>query len=94
MYSKKQLLNGHNFNPASVNEQLSIFILSYDSFRTNKKEGRKAYQENGYLASFCKIKIRYVYFLEDTDEDSADTSDTKTKSSLSLLMRAIMLQQA
>ena len=68
VYSKKQLLNGHNFNPASVNEQLSIFILSYDSFRTNKKEGRKAYQENGYLASFAKLKSDASILLEDTDE--------------------------
>lgn len=48
VYTKEQLLNGQNFNPSKVQEQLSIFVLSYDSFRTSKKEGRKAYQENGY----------------------------------------------
>ena len=44
VYTKEQLLNGQKFNPVSVDEQLSVFVLSYDSFRTNKKEGRKAYQ--------------------------------------------------
>ena len=68
VYSKKQLLSGHNFSPASVNEQLSIFVLSYDSFRTNKKEGRKAYQENGSLASFARYKSESSTLLEDTDE--------------------------
>ena len=55
VYTKEQLLNGQNFNPTSVNEQLSIFVLSYDSFRSSRKDGRKAYQENGYLASFAKV---------------------------------------
>lgn len=68
VYTKEQLLNGQNFNPSTVQEQLSIFVLSYDSFRTNKKEGRKAYQENGYLASFTKYKSDSDLLLENTDE--------------------------
>ena len=34
--------------------QLSIFVLSYDSFRTGKKEGRKAFQENSSLMPFVE----------------------------------------
>lgn len=68
VYSKQQLLSGQNFNPVSVNENLSIFVLSYDSFRTSNKDGRKAYQENGNLASFVKYKNDSKLLLEDTDE--------------------------
>lgn len=68
VYSKQQLLNGQNFNPVSVNENLSIFVLSYDSFRTSKKEGRKAYQENGNLTLFSKFKQNPEVLLEGTDE--------------------------
>ena len=68
IYTKEQLLNGQNFNPTTVQEQLSIFVLSYDSFRTSKKDGRKAYQENGYLAAFSKYKSDKELLLEDTDE--------------------------
>ncbi|MBS3986918.1 MAG: DEAD/DEAH box helicase family protein [Erysipelothrix sp.] len=68
VYSKSQLLNGQNFNPTSVTEQLSLFVLSYDSFRTSKKEGRKAYQENGNLAAFAKTINHTESLLEDTDE--------------------------
>lgn len=68
VYSKTQLLNGQNFNPTAVTEQLSIFVLSYDSFRTSKKEGRKAYQENGNLAMFPKLMQDKSVLLEDTDE--------------------------
>lgn len=68
VYSKSQLLNGQNFNPTAVAEQLSIFVLSYDSFRTSKKDGRKAYQENGNLASFAKAMNNPDVLLDDTDE--------------------------
>ncbi len=68
VYTKEQLLNGQKFNPASVDEQLSILVLSYDSFRTNKKEGRKAYQENGYLVSFKDYKTEQSLLLAGTDE--------------------------
>lgn len=68
VYSKEQLLNGQNFNPTAVTEQLSVFVLSYDSFRTSKKDGRKAYQENGNLAPFARYRTDTTALLEDTDE--------------------------
>lgn len=68
VYSKSQLLNGQNFNPTSVTEQLSVFVLSYDSFRTSKKDGRKAFQENGNLATFPKYMKDKEVLLPDTDE--------------------------
>lgn len=68
IYSKQQLLNGQNFNPTSVSDNLSVFVLSYDSFRTSKKGGRKAYQENGSLLPFVRFKQDSGSLLEDTDE--------------------------
>lgn len=68
VYTKEQLLTGQNFNPLSVNENLSIFILTYDSFRTNKKDGRKAFQQNGNLGSFKNYKGNPDILLGDVDE--------------------------
>lgn len=68
VYMKEELLYGQNFNPSKVDENLSIFVLSYDSFRTNKKEGRKAYQQNGYLEAFRDYKTNYDLLLDNTDE--------------------------
>lgn len=68
IYSKQQLLNGQNFNPTSVSDNLSVFVLSYDSFRKSKKDGRKAYQENGSLLPFVRFKQDSGSLLEDTDE--------------------------
>lgn len=53
VYSKEELLAGQNFSPATVADQLSVMVLSYDSFRTSRKEGRRAYRANGSLASFA-----------------------------------------
>ncbi|MBP5719216.1 MAG: DEAD/DEAH box helicase family protein, partial [Abditibacteriota bacterium] len=52
VYTKDQLLSGQNFNPTSVTEQLSICVLSYDSFR-GRKESLKAKRENSALAAFA-----------------------------------------
>lgn len=52
VYSKPQLLAGQTFSPATVAEQLSLMVLSYDSFRATTGEGLKAYQANGALLDF------------------------------------------
>ena len=67
VYGKQQLLNGQDFSPTTVRERLSIFVLSYDSFRISKKDGRKAYQENGNLAPFARY-AKPEHKLEDADD--------------------------
>ena len=67
VYGKQQLLNGQDFSPTTVRERLSIFVLSYDSFRISKKEGRKAYQENGNLAPFARY-AKPEHRLDDADD--------------------------
>ena len=37
IFNKTQLLNGQNFNVSSVNEQLSICVMSFDTFRSRSK---------------------------------------------------------
>ena len=69
VYSKQQVLDGQQFNPTTVNEQLSIVVMSFDSFRIKNKEGRKVYQENGNLQSFSK-------FIPTPDTRIKDVDDT------------------
>ncbi len=52
VYTKDELLAGANFSADMVEAQVSVFVLSYDSFRTSNKEGRRAYRENGQLMTF------------------------------------------
>lgn len=55
VFDKQQALTGHGFTLTTVRENLCILVMSFDSFRTNNKEGRKVYQENGYLQSFASL---------------------------------------
>ena len=68
VYTKQELLNGQNFNPTAVTEQLYIMVLSYDSFRGRGKEGLKAYQENSNLAAFAKVLGKPDSPIEKADE--------------------------
>jgi len=69
VFSKEEALRGQNFNISSVDEQLNIFVMSFDSFRTSIKEGRKVYQENSSLVEFTKN-----YELEKPLVKGADTT--------------------
>lgn len=70
VYLKEHLLQGANFNPSSVNEQLNIFVLNFSSLRIDKakKDDRKIFQENGSLESFRSTIIDEDVILEGTDE--------------------------
>lgn len=68
VYNKQDVLQGANFSPDALREQLSIIVLSFDSLRTQNKEGRKVYQENGYLAPFAAETKDKDFILPDTDE--------------------------
>ncbi|TMM58443.1 restriction endonuclease [Maribacter algarum] len=70
VYEKEQLLQGANFNPTSVTEQLNIFVFNFSSLRINsrKKDDRKVFQENGALESFRNTIVEKELVLPDTDE--------------------------
>ena len=70
IYNAEQAKNGQNLTPSTVREQLSVFVMSYDSLRIRKKEGRKAYQENGALAQFVPFFTQTDMLLPDVDESA------------------------
>lgn len=70
VYEKKDLLFGNKFDPATVKEQLSIFVLSIQSFATSDKEGRLAYRENENLRSFALTYTTSSDKVENADETS------------------------
>ena len=68
VYEKKDLLQGSNFNPSVVKDQLSIIVMSFSSLRARNKDDRKVYQENGQLASFALESGDKSNLLEDIDD--------------------------
>lgn len=49
---KEDGLRGRGFTAATVGDQLTLFVLSYDSFKN--KDGRRAYAENSALAGLTQ----------------------------------------
>ncbi|OYX26267.1 MAG: restriction endonuclease [Flavobacteriales bacterium 32-35-8] len=72
VYEKESLLQGANFNPTSVSEQLNIFVFNFSSLRINskKKDDRKIYQQNGALEAFRDTVVEQDLVLPDTDESA------------------------
>lgn len=70
IYNKQQALNGANFNPSTVNEQLSIIVMSFDSLRARKKEERKVYEENSNLVPFIETYEDRSDMIENVDDSS------------------------
>ena len=68
VYQKEDLLQGSNFNPTVVKDQLSIFVMSFASLRAKRKEDRKVYQENGQLATFVPQFKNNKHLLGGVDE--------------------------
>lgn len=70
VYTKEMLLNGQNFSPDTVREQLTVCILSYQSLRIDdrKKDGRNAYKENGNLLKFAEYFGNTMDLLENTPD--------------------------
>ena len=63
---KTKLLSATRFNISAITEQLSILVLSYDSFR-GKKEQLKARQENSSLAQLAQALGTPTHPVEDAD---------------------------
>ncbi len=55
VFTKEMLLQWAWFNQTSIKEQLTICVLSFDTFRSRSKEDRKIYQENSNLANFAEL---------------------------------------
>jgi type III restriction enzyme len=70
VYNVEELLTGRNFTPFSIEDQLSIFVLSYDVLRAKKKDSRRMYRANGVMQPF-ELEGKYdVSPIENADIDS------------------------
>lgn len=68
VYQKDDLLQGSNFNPTVVKDQLSIFVMSFASLRARNKDDRKVYQENGQLEAFVSQFKNNEHILDGVDD--------------------------
>ncbi len=65
---KESALFGQGISPTEVKEQLTIFVLSVQSFAANNKIGRLVYRENGNLAEYATLYDSLTKRVEGSDE--------------------------
>lgn len=67
---KESALNGTGISPAQISEQLTVFVLSVQSFASKSKEGRRVYRENERLVEYEKLYNSLTKRIEGADETS------------------------
>ena len=65
---KEAALFGHGIGPTEIREQLTIFVLSVQSFAANNKDGRRVYRENENLAEYAKLYDSMTKRVDGSDE--------------------------
>lgn len=69
--SKEQALMGQGFQPDTVIGQLTILVLSYDSFKRGRsEESLRSYRENSNLMNFSKVFAKGAVDIENADDTS------------------------
>lgn len=69
--SKEQALMGQGFQPDLVAGQLTILVLSYDSFKRGRsEESLRSYRENSNLMNFAKVYAKGSVDIENADDTS------------------------
>ena len=66
--NKEQALFGTGISPTEIREQLTIFVLSVQSFASKTKEGRKVYRENENLTEYIKLYDSLTRRIEGADD--------------------------
>ena len=66
---KETALSGTGIQPGQIQEQLTIFVFTVQSFAISNKEGRKAFRENSSLAAYANL-VNNGSRIKDADETS------------------------
>ena len=66
--NKEAALFGHGIGPTEIRDQLTIFVLSVQSFAANNKDGRRVYRQNGNLAEYAELYDTMTKRVEGSDE--------------------------
>jgi type III restriction enzyme len=85
---KEAALMGQGISPTQIREQLTIFVLSIQSFATNTKEGKRVYRENENLAEYAPLTQ------SETGKQYSDIYDTAFIRVLSSLNPVVIIDES
>lgn len=86
IFEREEVLTGAGFNRNSVRDSLNIIVMSFDALKSTNKDNRRAFKENGALASFSEFK--------DTSHDLSDYDSTSLINTLRRMRPVIIVDES
>ncbi|MDK2170249.1 DEAD/DEAH box helicase [Acinetobacter baumannii] len=86
VFEREEVLTGAGFNRDSVRDSLNIIVMSFDALKSTNKDNRRAFKENGALASFAEFK--------DTSHDLSDYDSTSLINTLRRMRPVIIVDES
>ncbi|CAM4150623.1 hypothetical protein F901_02824 [Acinetobacter dispersus] len=86
IFEREEVLTGASFNRDSVRDSLNIIVMSFDALKSTNKDNRRAFKENGALASFAEFN--------DTSHDLSDYDSTTLINTLRRMRPVIIVDES
>ncbi|MFU8925110.1 DEAD/DEAH box helicase family protein [Acinetobacter puyangensis] len=86
VFEREEVLTGAGFNRDSINGSLNIVVMSFDALKSTNKDNRRAFKENGALASFTEF--------QDTYNDLAEYDSTSLINTLRRMRPVIIVDES
>lgn len=86
VFEREEVISGAGFNRDSVQGSLNIIVMSFDALKSTNKDNRRAFKENGALASFTEF--------QDTSDDLSDFDSTSLINTLRRMRPIVIVDES
>ena len=86
VFEREEVISGAGFNRDSVQDSLNIIVMSFDALKSTNKDNRRAFKENGALASFTEF--------QDTSDDLSEFDSTSLINTLRRMRPVVIVDES
>ena len=86
VFERDEVISGAGFNRDSVQDSLNIILMSFDALKSTNKDNRRAFKENGALASFTEF--------QDTSDDLNEFDSTSLINTLRRMRPIVIVDES
>lgn len=86
VFEREEVISGAGFNRDSVQDSLNIIVMSFDALKSTNKDNRRAFKENGALASFTEF--------QDTPDDLSEFDSTSLINTLRRMRPVVIVDES
>lgn len=86
VFEREEAISGAGFNRDSVQDSLNIIVMSFDALKSTNKDNRRAFKENGALASFTEF--------QDTSDDLSEFDSTSLINTLRRMRPVVIVDES